>query len=86
MALKDIAQHALEEIRAAAGPGATDGHEPEILAALDKAMHAAIELNSERHAEIVEAHLSHAVGVAAQINEAAEKSRGLLIANLSAMR
>ncbi|WP_068109772.1 hypothetical protein [Tropicimonas marinistellae] len=86
MPLKDIAHQALEEIKAIEGTGVTDGHEAEILAAIDKAMHAAMEVCCRENAEIVEQHLSHATGVAEQINEAADRRRTLMVANLSAMR
>lgn len=86
MALNQIARRALEEIRAIEDSGLHDGHDAEILAAIDKAMHAAMELCSRENAEIVEQHLSHATGVAERINEAADRKRNLLIANLSALR
>ncbi len=86
MALHQIARDALEEIKAVEGTGVTDGHEAEILAAIDKAMHRAMELCCKEQAKVVEQHLSHATGVAEQINEETDRRRGLLIANLSAMR
>ncbi|SDL06682.1 hypothetical protein [Aliiruegeria lutimaris] len=86
MALSKIARDALEEIKAIEGIGVTDGHEAEILAAIDKAMHRAMEVCCREQAAIVEQHLTHATGVAERINEETERRRNLLIANLSAMR
>ena len=86
MPLRDIARDALEEIKAVEGTGVTSGHEAEILAAIDKAMHRAMEVCCKQNAEVVEEHLSHATGVAERINEETQRRRGLLIANLSAMR
>ncbi len=86
MALHEIARQALEEIRAIEDSGLHDGHDAEIIAAVEKAMDEALRVYCQTHAEVVEQHLSHATGVAEQINEEADKRRGLLIANLSAFR
>ncbi len=86
MALHEIAREALEEIRAIDGTGVTDGHEAEILAAIDKAMHRAMEICCKEQADVVEQHLSHATGVAERINEESDRRRGLLISTLTAMR
>jgi hypothetical protein len=86
MALHEIARKALDEIRAIEDSGLHDGHDAEILAAIDKAMDGAIQVCCHTHAEVVEQHLSHATGVAEEINVEADKRRGLLIANLSALR
>ncbi len=86
MPLNQIARDALEEIKTIEGTGVTAGQEAEILAAIDKAMHRAMEVCCKEQAEIVEQHLSHATGVAEQINEEAERRRRLLVANLAAMR
>lgn len=86
MSLSQIARDALEEIKAIEGTGVTDGHEAEILAAIDRAMHRAMEICSRDLADVVEEHLEHSRGVARQINEESERRRKLLIANLSALR
>ncbi|RYH10553.1 hypothetical protein [Tropicimonas sp. IMCC6043] len=86
MALHQIARDALEEIKAIEGTSVTEGHEAEILAAIDKAMHRAMEVCCREHAEVVDEHLDHSRGVARQINEETERRRKLLIANLSALR
>ncbi len=86
MSLHDIARRALEEIKAVEGTGVTDGHEAEILAAIDKAMHAAMEVCCREQADVVEQHLSHVTGVAERINQETERRQELLIANLTAMR
>lgn len=86
MALNEIARAALEEIKAIEGTNVTDGHEAEILAVIDKAMHKAMEVCCREQADVVEQHLSHATGVAERINQETEKRRSLLIANLTAMR
>lgn len=86
MALNQIARDALDEIKAIEGVGLTPGHEAEILAAIDKAMHRAMDICSRQHAEIVEQHLSHATGIAEQINQETDRRRSALIANLSALR
>lgn len=86
MALNEIARDALEEIKAIEGAGVTTGHEAEILAAIDKAMHRAMEVCCREQAKIVEEHLAHSRGVARQINEETDRRRGLLVTNLSAMR
>ncbi|SFC35655.1 hypothetical protein [Tropicimonas isoalkanivorans] len=86
MSLNEIAHRALEEIKRIEGIGVTDGHEAEILAAIDKAMHGAMEICSRENADIVEQHLSHATGAAERINEEADRRRTLLVANLSALR
>lgn len=86
MSLHEIARDALEEIKAIEGTGVTEGHEAEILAAVDRAMHRAMDVCCKHHAEIVEEHLTHATGVAERINEESDRRRTILIANLSAMR
>ncbi|MFD0978945.1 MULTISPECIES: hypothetical protein [Tropicimonas] len=86
MTLNAIAHQALEEIKAIEGTGVTEGHEAEILAAIDKAMHAAMEVCCKENAAVVEQHLTHATGVAEQINEETDRRRTLLVANLSALR
>ena len=86
MSLERIARQALEEIKVIEGTSVTAGHEAEILAAVNKAMHAAMEICCTQHAEIVEEHLSHATGVAERINEETDRRRNLMISNLSAMR
>ena len=86
MGLNQIARDALEEIKAIEGTGLAAGHDAKVLAAIDKAMHRAMELCCKEQAKVVEQHLSHATGVAERINEETDRRRGLLIANLSAMR
>ena len=86
MPLHEISQRALSDIQAIDGIALTDQQAAEVLAAIDRALQAATALCGQEHASVVAAHLEHATGVAAQINEESDRRRGLLIANLSAMR
>ncbi|PRY25434.1 hypothetical protein CLV78_102613 [Aliiruegeria haliotis] len=86
MSMKEIARTALDEMKAIEGSGLSNEHDAEILAVIERALHAATGVWVAEHAELVAEHLSHSSGVAQEINEEAERRRGLLMANLSAMR